>query len=157
MGVETKTIREFMIPLEDYPAINHNETLEKAVDLMYEMSQKKGYRWLIVIDDNDNLMGFLTLRNVFEAINMLVPKEGGWMSISTKVSIIKEIPLKKCIKPLVNVSVLETDPPTKAAELILNRRITIIPVINQQRTVVGIIRPVDLLPFIRKLFKNIPD
>lgn len=157
MHEKTKAIQDFMISVSDYPTINHSATLEQAVDMMHEMSKKKGYRWIVVLDDNGNLAGFLTLRNVFEAVNNLVPKDSGWMGIYTKIQLIKETPLKKCIRPLVNVFVRKTDHPTKAAEIILNHRITIVPVMDDQMNVVGIVRPVDLLPFIKKLFDSAPN
>ena len=156
------TIKDLMVPFEDYPRINQKATLEQAVNLMYQMTKEKGYRWVVVLDDQENIVGFLTLRNVFEAISNLAPKAGGWMGVFTYnrpgffywdgVQLIKETPVKKCIRPLVDISVQESDYPIKAAEIIMNRRITILPVLNQQQQVVGIIRPVDLLPFIKNLF-----
>lgn len=132
---------------------------------MDRMAKEKGYRWLVVLDDDENITGFLTLRNAFEAMSNLAPKAGGWLGIFTYnrpgmfywegVQLIKDTPLKKSIRPLVDVFVQETDPPAKAAELILNRRITIVPVVDGQNKVVGIVRPVDLLPFIKKLFESI--
>lgn len=155
-----------MVPFSDYPSINHKSTLEQAVNLMYQMAGERGYRWLVVLDDNDNIKGFLTLRNVFEAINSLAPKAAGWLGLFNYsrpgffywegVQLIKDTPLDKCIRPLVDVKVMETDHPSKAAEIILNRRITIVPVANEQGQIVGIIRPVDLLPFIQGLFANAP-
>ncbi|MCL6638962.1 MAG: CBS domain-containing protein [Firmicutes bacterium] len=167
MGERTETIREFMVPITDYPTINHNVALHEAVNIMYNMSRAKGYRWIVVLDDQKNLVGFLTLRNVMEAISSLAPKAGGWLGIFTYsrpgffywegVQAIKNTPVKKFIKPLVDVQVKETDNPAKAAEIILNRRVTIVPVVNGENDLVGIIRPVDLLPFFNRLFEEAPN
>jgi CBS domain-containing protein len=70
--------------------------------------------------------------------------------------LIKNTPVSKLIKPLIDVSVYENDSPAKAAEIIINRRITILPILNDELKPVGIIRPVDLLPFIKGLFENAP-
>ncbi len=166
MQVKTETIKEYMIPFSDYPSINQNATLEEAVNIMYRTSREKGYRWMVVLDDSGRIAGFLTLRNVFEAIRNLAPKAGGWLGVFNYsrpglfywegVQLIKDTPLKKCIRPLVDVYVNENDYPSKAAEIIIERKITIVPVLNEQNEVVGIIRPVDLLPFIKKLFDNAP-
>ncbi|MFZ5634470.1 MAG: HPP family protein [Bacillota bacterium] len=166
MHEDQDRVKDYMIPFSDYPSVNQNMTIKEAVNLMDRMAKEKGYRWLVVLDDDDNIAGFLTLRNVFEAISNLAPKAGGWLGIFTYnrpgmfywggIQLIKDTPLKKCIRPLVDVFVQETDPPSKAAELILNRRITIVPVINDLGKVVGIVRPVDLLPFIKKLFETVP-
>lgn len=166
MSEATYTVKDYMIPFHDYPSINQNATLEEAVDLMYRMVREKGYRWLVVLDDGGNIKGFLTLRNVFEAISELAPKAGGWLGVFTYnrpgyfywegLQLIKDTPIKKLIKPLIDVSVFETDSPTRAAEIIINRRITILPVLNAEIKTVGVVRPVDLLPFIKGLFENAP-
>lgn len=150
-------IRDYMISLADYPTINVNKTLGEAVKIMSNMSREKGYRWIIVLDDDGNLVGFLTLRNVFEAISNLVPESGNWMGIYTKAQLIKHTPLSQCIRPLVNIAVNENDHPVKAADIILKHRITIVPVLNERSEVLGIIRPVDIMPFINRLFGDTQD
>ncbi|MHB1043488.1 MAG: CBS domain-containing protein [Eubacteriales bacterium] len=164
---KTKIIRDYMVPFSDYPTIDQNATLEQAVNMMYVMAKKKGYRWIVVVDEKGKIAGFLTLRNVMEIIGDLAPKAGGWMGMFTYarpgffywegVQAIRNTPVKKCVKPLVDVYAQETDFPSVAAELILNRRITIVPVINDENEVVGIVRPVDLLPFFKNLFDHAPD
>ncbi|MFZ5647726.1 MAG: HPP family protein [Bacillota bacterium] len=159
-------LKHYMIPFSEYPSIKQDSTLKEAVKMMFRMSKEKGYRWLVVMDDNNNITGFLTLRNILEAISNLAPKAGGWVGIFTfnrpgffywkGVNLIKDTPIKKCIRPLVDVFVHETDHPSKAAELIINRRITIIPVLDVHDKVAGIVRPVDLLPFIDQLFEEPP-
>ena len=166
MSEATYTVKDYMVPFHDYPSINHNATLEEAVDLMYRMVREKGYRWLVVLDDGGNIKGFLTLRNVFEAISELAPKAGGWLGVFTYnrpgyfywegLQLIKDTRVKKLIKPLIDVSVFETDSPARAAEIIINRRITILPILNAELKAVGIVRPVDLLPFLKGLFENAP-
>jgi len=127
---------------------------------------EEGYPPMEFRDENKNLVGFLTLRNVMEAISNLAPKAGGWLGIFTYsrpgyfywegVQSLQNIPVKKVIQPLVDVRVLENDNPAVAAEIILNRRITIVPVINDRNELVGIIRSVDLLAFFNQLFENAP-
>lgn len=166
MQEQAEAIRDYMIPFADYPKVNHNTTLEEAVNLMHRTSKTKGYRWIVVMDDENNLAGFLTLRSVFETVSKLAPKAGGWLGVFNYakpglfywegVQLIKDTPLKKCIRPLVDVYVHENDPPSMAAEIIINRRITIVPVVDAQNEVIGIVRPVDLLPFIKRLFDNAP-
>ncbi|MTI85256.1 MAG: CBS domain-containing protein [Firmicutes bacterium] len=150
--MHSKTVKDYMVPWSDYPAIKVDKTLEQAVDMINDMASKKGYRWIIVTDENNDLVGFLTLRSIFEAIDNLVPQSGDWMGISTRIQLIKDTSLRECMKPMVNVTTFENDPPMKVAELILNNRVTIVPVLNDKSDIVGIIRPVDLLPFIKELF-----
>lgn len=156
-------IKDLMIPLSDYPTLDHNATLEEAVNKMYRMTREKGYRWVVLLDDDGNIAGFLTLRNVFEALSNLAPKAGGWLGISFNrpelfywegVQMVKTTPVKKLVRPVVDVFVLESDIPSKAAEIILKRKINILPVMDNKMKVTGIIRPVDLLPFILELFQT---
>lgn len=162
----TEAIKDLMIPISDYPTINQNATLQQAVNMMYRMTKAKGYRWIIALDDNSNLVGFLTLRNVMEGINNFGPKAGGWLGVLNYgkpglffwegIQAIKDTPVKKLIRPLVDVYVKETDHPSKAAEIIFNRRVTIVPVVSEKEELVGILRLVDLLPFLNNLFENAP-
>ncbi|KJS16355.1 MAG: hypothetical protein VR69_09180 [Peptococcaceae bacterium BRH_c4b] len=166
MSEDLYTVKDYMVPFHDYPSINQNATLEEAVSLMHRKAREKGYRWLVVLDDGGKIKGFLTLRNVFEAISELAPKAGGWLGVFTYnrpgyfywegLQLIKDTRVKKLIKPLIDVSVYETDSPVKAAEIIINRRITILPILNAENKTVGIVRQVDLLPFIKGLFENAP-
>ncbi|HBX24633.1 MAG TPA: CBS domain-containing protein [Desulfotomaculum sp.] len=166
MQEQAEVIRDYMIPFSDYPKVNHNVTLEEAVNMMHSTAKTKGYRWIVVMNDDKKIAGFLTLRSVFEAFSNLAPKAGGWLGVFNYarpglfywegVQLIKDTPLKKCIRPLVEVHVHENDPPAKAAEIIIKRRITIVPVVDDQNEVIGIVRPVDLLPFIKRLFDNAP-
>jgi len=168
MRERAKTVGDYMVPLSDYPRVSHNTTLHEAVNIISQRSREKGYRWLVVMDDDNEIVGFLTLRNIFEAVSNLAPRASGMFSIFMSLSrqdlfylegvqLIKDTPLKKCIKPLVKVSVRVDDAPGTAAELILTRRITITPVMDAQGNIVGIIRPIDLLPYIKELFDNAPE
>lgn len=166
MQEKIETVRDYMILFSEYPKVNHDTTLQEAVKIMYSMYRERGFRWLIVLNEGGNIMGFLTLRRVLETISSLAPKAGGFLGIFTYnrpgffywqgLPLIKDTPLKKCIRPLVDVYVNVNDHPSKAAELILNRRITIVPVLDDEEKVVGIVRPIDLFPFISKLFEQDP-
>lgn len=154
-------VKDLMIPITDYPTLNKSATIHQAVELMEKMSRAKGYRWVVVLEDDGSIAGFLTLRNIFEALSNLAPKAGGWLGISFNrpdasfwegVQLVKNTPVKKLIRPVVDVFVLESDLPAKAAEIILKKRINILPVVDSHLKVVGIVRPVDFLPFYRRLF-----
>jgi len=167
MQEKVETIKDLMISLADYPTLRQDQTLEEAVNLMDRMAKDKGYRWIVVLDDNGNIAGFLTLRNVMEAISTLAPKAGGWMGAFIYnrpgtfywegVQSVKNTPVRKWIQPMVDVFVQEDSFPASAAEIILKRRVTIVPVVNDKMKVVGIVRPVDLLPFFKNLFDHAPS
>lgn len=156
-------ISDLMIPLSDYPTLNKKATFEEAVDLMYGSAMDKGFRWVLVLDDEERITGILTLRAVFQALGSLAPKAGGWLGISFNrpemffwegLKLMKDTPVTKFVRPVVDAYVVESDPPARAMEVIMQKRITIVPVLDKNLKVVGIIRPVDLLPFIKKLFET---
>ncbi len=159
-----ETVKDFMIPFTYYPSISQNDTLMQAVNLICLQAEEKDYRWIVVLDDHGNITGFLTLRIIFEVMGDLASKTGGLIGRLTDyhpclfsmegLRVLKNTPVKRCLRPLVDVFVKETDDPLEAAEIIINRRIAMVPVMNEQNRVAGIIRPVDLLSFIDKLFND---
>jgi len=161
--VKIETVEDLMIPLKEYSSIHKNATFEEAVNLMILSAKEKGFRWVLVLDDGGSIVGILTLRAVYEALGTMAPRAGGWLGISYNrpelffwegLKLIKDTPVTKFVRPLVEAYVLESDPPSKAVEVILKRHITIVPVMSKEMKVVGIIRPVDLLPFIKLLFES---
>ncbi|MCL4441986.1 MAG: CBS domain-containing protein [Firmicutes bacterium] len=154
-------VSALMIPISDYPTLGNRATFEEAINLMYSSSKDKGYRWVLVMGDEGKITGILTLRAVLEALGSLATKSGGWLGISFNrpevffwdgLKLIKDNPVTKYVRSVVDAYVMENDPPARAMELILKRKITIVPVLDKNLKVVGIVRPVDLLPFVKKLF-----
>ena len=154
-------VSDLMIRLSDYPTLNKKATFEDAVNLMHGSAMDKGFRWVLVLDEEERIIGILTLRAVFQALGSLAPKAGGWLGISFNrpemffwegLKLVKDTPVTKFVRPVVDAYVVESDPPARAMEIIMQKRITIVPVLDKNLKVVGIIRPVDLLPFIKKLF-----
>lgn len=154
-------VSELMVPISDYPTLSSKATFEEAINLMYSSSKDKGYRWVLVMNDDEKITGILTLRAVFEALGSLATKSGGWLGISFNrpevffwdgLKLIKDNPVTKYVRSVVDAYVMENDPPARAMELILKRKITILPVLDKNLKVVGIVRPVDLLSFVKKLF-----
>ncbi|GBF33533.1 hypothetical protein DCCM_2635 [Desulfocucumis palustris] len=161
-----KTVKNFMVSFADYPCINQNESLERAVNILCALAGEKGYRWLTALDDEGNISGFLTLRMVLESISNINSKPGKWLGFlggachgpsgGAGLEHIKNAPVKKYMRPLTQISVRETDSPVQAAEIIINCRISILPVRDKRNKIVGIVRPVDILPFINDLFNDAP-
>ncbi|MCL5056850.1 MAG: CBS domain-containing protein [Actinobacteria bacterium] len=156
-------VLDYMIPLYHYSTLHKNATFEEAVNMMNESAKEKGYRWVLVLDDNGKIVGILTMRNVYNALGSLASRAGGWLGMSYNnaglffwdgLKLMKDTPVTKFIRPVVDAFVFENDPPAKAVEIIIKRKITIVPVLDSNLKVVGIVRPVDLLPFIIKLFET---
>lgn len=157
------SLHEFMIPLSDYLTISENATLEEAVDLMHHSVLEKGHRTMAVLDGKGSIIGFLTSRAVFEALGKLAPKAGGWLGISFNqpelffwdgLKLVKDTPVKKVLRPVVDAYVRETDYPAKALEMVLKKGVTILPVLDDREQIIGVVRSLDLLPFVKKLFET---
>jgi CheY-like chemotaxis protein len=75
--LEEKTVREVMIPREDYTALNQNSTVRDAVFALRESFAAKistdnimetGHRSLLVYDDKGKIIGILTIIDLLNAI-----------------------------------------------------------------------------------------
>lgn len=157
------SVGDLMIPLSDYSTVNENATLEEAVELMYHSIIERGHRTMAVIDDSGKVVGFLTTRAVFEALGKLAPKAGGWLGISFNrpeiffwdaLKLVKDTPVKKVMRPVVAACVRDTDYPSKAVEMVLKHGVTILPVVDEHKEIIGFARASDLLPFVKKLFES---
>jgi CBS domain-containing protein len=163
MQEKADRVQDYMIPLSHYSTLSRRATFEEAVKMMNESAKEKGFRWVLVLDDDQKIVGILTLRSVYDALGSLASKAGGWLGISFNnadlffwdgLKLMKDTPVTKFVRPVVDAFVLENDPPSRAVEIIIKRKITIVPVLDSDLKVVGIVRPVDLLPFIIKLFET---
>jgi len=163
MQKKMDSVKDLMIPLSDYSTINDNATLEETVNLMDRSIRERGHRTLMVLDGGGGVVGFLTTRAVFEALGKLAPKAGGWLGISFNrpelffwdgLKLIKDTRVKKVMRPVVDAYVREADYPAKAVEMILKRGVTILPVLDEQERITGVIRALDLLPFVKRLFES---
>jgi CBS domain-containing protein len=76
-----KKVKEFMIPLEDYPHIPYWFTLRQAMAIVREANIKfEGSfepRALLVFDENYHLMGILTLRDIIKGLQPNFLEETG--------------------------------------------------------------------------------
>ena len=168
MPKHAKTIGEYMVPFEDYQRVTYDTTLHEALNIIAKEHDEKGYQWVIVLNENNEIDGFLTLRNIFEAVSNLALSASGMFSILTNLSrddmfylegvqLIKDTPLKKAVMSLNNkISVHVDDAPGIAAVLMLRHHITIIPIRDNQDKIIGMVRPIDLLPYIQELFDHAP-
>jgi CheY-like chemotaxis protein len=72
-----KTVREVMIPLEDYTTLNQESTIKEAIDQLRESFFAKastsrimetGHRSILVFNDRGKIMGILTIIDLLQAI-----------------------------------------------------------------------------------------
>ena len=72
-----KTVREVMIPIEDYTTLNQESTIKEAIDKLRESFFAKastsrimetGHRSILVFDDRGKIMGILSIIDLLQAI-----------------------------------------------------------------------------------------
>jgi DNA-binding response OmpR family regulator len=77
VDLEEKTVREAMIPIEDYTTLDQNSTIRDAVFKLRESFSTKvstnnimetGHRSLLVYDDNDKIIGILAIIDLLKTI-----------------------------------------------------------------------------------------
>ena len=61
--------RDFMIPIDEYPHIKVSSSICDAMSLMRDsLAAPNKYRTILVTDDNEHLLGYLSLRDLIRAV-----------------------------------------------------------------------------------------
>ena len=75
MNTKTSVIRDLIIPLDRYPHLNENQTLQEAIETFMsfcaEPEERLLYAMLLVVNDQNQLVGSLSLMDI---IHGLVPR-----------------------------------------------------------------------------------
>ncbi|MEW6276505.1 MAG: CBS domain-containing protein [Bacillota bacterium] len=146
-----RVARDIMVPLSKYAAVNVNDSLKHAIKVLKD-SLPSGYRTLIVLDEEGDLVGFLTTRTLLKALGVYGVEEDIWTTdnwgtffMRIEKERLKKVTVKKVMRPVVKVFVSEDTPVQEVARVILTNQINHIPVLNKEKKAVGIIRTIDLL------------
>ncbi len=174
--METKTIKEIMIPLDKYPSIDHHACLLEAIEVMSEagidhLGNQSLPRNLLVFDDINQLVGIVRRRDIMRALE---PKFLSMRGISYKkklfdveedanltemfydkiVTGMKEkskISIVEVMRPVV-MWIEQSDHLGKAIYEVVGHNISLLPVTHDSQ-VVGVVRTVDLLNEIHRLIE----
>ncbi|MCL6448142.1 MAG: CBS domain-containing protein [Armatimonadetes bacterium] len=146
-----RVAREIMVPVSKYAAVNENDSLKHAIQVLKD-SLPSGFRTLIVLDDEGNLAGFLTTRTLLKALGVYGVEEDIWTTdnwgtffMRIEKERLKKVKVKKIMRPVVKVFVNEDTPVQEVAHVILTSQINHIPVLDKEKKAVGIIRTIDIL------------
>ncbi len=166
---QEKKVRDFMIPLEDYPHIPYWFTLRQAMAIVREASIKfEGSfepRAVLVFDEKYQLMGMLTLRDIIKGLEPRFMKEskvveGVKVTSDPSLAIItgdlfgpglkeaSQRPVSEVMSPI-KVTVNADASVAKAIFLMIKENVGMMPVM-QNNKVMGMVRLSDL-------FKEISD
>lgn len=167
---EVRKVREFMIPLSEYPTVYENATIKDAIlTLKNYLAVGKQYRSLLVfsqtrkVEGEEMLVGILTIRDILNAIkkNKMLYDNTELFTMSWTFFYRKE-PLKELaitrvsqvIRPLVDAFVQADDRVGKAVELMMTKNVNIVPVFEGKRAV-GILRAIDLLDLLASMIRDV--
>lgn len=161
-----KEIQELFVPISEYPHIGPDATLGEAFTLLYRRSieEKKGYRAVLVVEDDGHLKGILTMKGMIRALGpgflkSKLPQKGfqPYQGLETEFPALAHlwqdqfseqcrVEAKAQVKEImskVKEPVRTTDPIAKAAYLMILRDTVVLPVVDNG-TVVGVVRLVDI-------------
>jgi CBS domain-containing protein len=153
-----KTVKDVMIPLEDYPHIPHWFTLRQAMAIVREAAVKSGGSYLprsvLVFDEKKHLMGIITLRDIIKGLEPKFLQESTVAKVETALTVLLEQLFTPEIKELSNRPVSEVmgpveftvdadDPLARALAIMLMEHVGMMPVIQEDK-VVGMIRLSDI-------------
>ena len=175
--MEMKTMGELMIPLEQYPHINHRATLREAIEVIIKMQLdhegvKSLPRMLLVFDDINQLVGLLRRRDILAGLE---PETQTTQTASYQRRLfdvapdpnLAEIFFEKSVaslremasRPVTDVMIPPIvwveygDHLSKGMFEIVSNDVSLLPVIRDKR-VVGVVRTVDLLREVHRLIKR---
>jgi len=162
---QEKKVREFMIPLEDYPHIPYWFTLRQAMAIVREATIKfEGSfepRAVLVFDEKYQLMGMLTLRDIIKGLEPKFLKDSGMVKADPNLAVmmgelfgpgLKEQAQKQVSEVMspIRVTVSADAPIAKALALMILENVGMMPVMQDNR-VVGMVRLSELFQEISKI------
>jgi predicted transcriptional regulator len=129
---QEKKVKDFMIPLEDYPHIPYWFTLRQAMAIVREASIKfEGSfepRAVLVFDEKYQLMGMLTLRDIVRGLEPRFLKDSGLIKADPSLTVLLK----------------------EALALMILENVGMMPVMQNQK-VVGMVRMNELFQEISKI------
>lgn len=159
--MKKKLARDIMVPISEYPAVHVTATLAEAIKTLKDSFQtdKKGtitgQRSLLVLNDDNDLVGILTIRTILNAINVK-SRIGASLTRLFVRDVVQDnamlLNVREVMRPVFSNCVNVDDSVEEAARVMLNGKINIIPVMENGKAV-GIIRSIDLFNIIGELLQ----
>ncbi len=127
-----KTVKDIMISISKYPHVPYWFTVSKAVQIaklsLFDQKQYPVPMVVLVFDEKYNLMGTVTLKDLLKGLEDKKTAEQPVNEIMTQA----------------RFSVEPTDPVTRAANLMIQNDLELLPVIDDKKHFVGIVRIIEV-------------
>lgn len=166
--LNSKKVRDMMVPVTDYPHILNNASVRDAFFVLKKnFEEGRGYRTILVIDEKNQLKGLLAMHDLIHAVEPRFLKvmkpdtyQGSPLEYPALTLIWQELFSERCkeeakkpVKEVMN-SVYSTitleDSIAKAAYLLIMSNAHVLPVIDKER-VIGVVRLVDIFNEIARI------
>lgn len=167
--LDNHLVKDLYVKIDDYPNIAHDVQIGDAFHMMHNvLEDQHKYRSILVLDDNDHLMGYLSIRDLIRAVgpdyfhkktqdvkgNQPFNFDGLSQDLSALSLLWQEGFNEKQLQREANKPVSEymtliedqvslADPLAKCLYLMLVKDLLMLPVVEDEQ-VVGVIRLVDL-------------
>jgi len=159
--MKKKPVREIMVPLGQYPSVHMNTTLAEAIKVLkdsFHTDQRgiiTGQRSLLVLNDEKDLVGILTIRTMLNAINVKSSVGASLTRLFAR-DVIEDnamlINVREVMRPVYSHCVNVDDNAAEAVRVMLTGKVNIIPVMENDKAV-GIVRSIDLFNIIGELLE----
>jgi CBS domain-containing protein len=161
MLMNNKKARELMVPISEYPHIRENATIKDAFYILRKnFEEGRGYRSILVVNDKEQLKGVIGLSDLIRAVEpgFLKIKSDAYQGLSPEdpalTVIWQEMFSEKCRqeaeKPVneamthLHAAVSLDDSIAKVAYLLVMTKSGILPVLDNEKKVIGVVRLVDV-------------
>jgi Mg/Co/Ni transporter MgtE len=129
---KSKVVKDLMIDVFEYPHVPYWFTVKQAIMVIKKSltGTEKCIHPLavLVFDEKYNILGTLTLKNILKGLES---KEKAERPVGEVM-----VPVKLFVEP--------DDPTTKAADLMLNYDLILLPVIEDKKKFVGVVRMIEI-------------
>lgn len=159
------TVKDVMVPISDYSTVSGEATLREAVAVLRGSFHRTGkalygHYSVLVLDENERLIGLLTLRSLLRAVGFRDLTEDIWVKAESwgwyfmeKMQREAGVRVKDIMRPLELATVNADQPLLQAVHLLVTHQVNSLPVLEDGR-VTGILRTIDVF---RAIDRIIPD
>jgi len=166
--VQEKRVKDIMVPAEEYSIVSATCTLRQAVRVMRNSIHRlnnrdphcSGHRSVLVYDEDNELAGLLTFRAVMEAVEPPFLKVGylvpGFFEGIFSTKCIQEANRKvtEVMIPIKDITLKPEDTLLKAVHIMLQNRLSSLPVVNSRNRVIGMVRNVEIFQEIANIISS---
>ncbi|MDQ0286756.1 CBS domain-containing protein [Desulfofundulus luciae] len=160
--------REIMIPIEQFTTITADATLHEGIQALRQSFHREGRPWhghriLIVLDENGNLEGILTLRGILTAVGLyellrdpLFKSESWSWYFLRKLREGSRMRVRDIMRPVPVATVQADDELLDIVRAFLRHNVNSLPVLDRGR-LLGVVRTVDVFKVLSDYYLELEE